>query len=93
MVAERTSCCRANPNQMRLFPHVGAYRLTWSLRALMPRRSRWRAAQFDTIRLRLIKLAVRIEVLKTQVRLHLPRATPHQALFALLLTRMPRLSI
>ena len=59
---------------MRLFPHVGAYRLTWSLRALMPRRSRWRVAQFDTIRLRLVKLAVRIEVLKMQVRLHLPGA-------------------
>jgi len=93
LAADRTSCCRASANQMRLFLHVGAYWLMWSLRALMPRRSRWRAAQFDTIRLRLIKLAVRIEVLKTQVRLHLPRATPHQALFALLLTRMPRLSI
>jgi hypothetical protein len=64
----------------------------WSLRTLTPRRSRWRVAQFDTLRLRLIKLAVRIEVLKTKVRLHLPRATPDQALFALLLTRMPRLS-
>jgi hypothetical protein len=65
----------------------------WSLRTLMPRRSRWRVAQFDKLRLRLIKLAVRIEVLKTKVRLHLPRATPDQVLFALLLTRMPRLSI
>jgi hypothetical protein len=65
----------------------------WSLRTLMPRRSRWRVAQLDTLRLRLIKLAVRIEVLKTKVRLHLPRATPDQDLFALLLTRMPRLSI
>ena len=59
----------------------------------MPRRSRWRVAQFDTIQLRLIKLAVRIEVLKTQVRLHLPKAMPDQAIFALLLTRMPRLNI
>jgi hypothetical protein len=55
--------------------------------------SHWRVAQFDTLRLRLIKLAVRIEVLKTKVRLHLPRATPDQALFTLLLTCMPRLSI
>ena len=78
---------------MRLFLHVGAYWLMWSLRNLMPRRSRWRGAQFDTIRLRLLKLAVRIEVLKTQVRLHLPKATPDQTIFALLLTRMPRLSI
>ena len=65
----------------------------WSLRSLMPRRSRWRSAQFDTIRLRLLKLAVRIEVLKPQVHLHLPKATPDQAICALLLTRMPRLSI
>jgi hypothetical protein len=50
-------------------------------------------AQFDTIRLRLLKLAVRIEVLKTQVRLHLPMATPDQAIFAMVLTRMPRLTI
>ncbi len=59
----------------------------------MSRCSRWRVAQYDTLRLRLIKLAVRIEVLKTKVRLHLPRATPDQDLFALLLTRMQRLSI
>jgi len=65
----------------------------WSLRTLMPRRSRWRVAQFDTLRLRLIKLAVRIEVLRMQVRLHLPKATPDQAIFTLLLTRMPRLSL
>ncbi len=73
--ADRTSCCRASANQFRLFLHVGAYWLMWSLRTLIPRRSRRRVAQFDTLRLRLIKLAVRIEVLKTKVRLHLPRAT------------------
>ena len=50
-------------------------------------------AGHGTLRLRLIKLAVRIEALKTKVRLHLPRAAPDQALFGLLLTRMPRLSI
>ena len=93
LAADRTSCCRASANQMRLFLHVGAYWLMWSLRSLTPRRSRWRAAQFDTIRLRLTKLAVRIEVLRTQVRLHLPQATPDQAILALLLTRMPRLVV
>jgi hypothetical protein len=93
LAADRTSCCRASANQTRLFLHVGAYWLMWSLRTLTPRRSRWRATQFDTIRLRLIKLAVRIEVLKTQVRLHLPQVMPDQALFALLLARMPRLVV
>jgi len=28
-----------------------------------------------------------------EIRLHLPRATPDQAIFTMLLTRMPRLSI
>jgi hypothetical protein len=93
LAADRTSCCRASANQMRLFLHVGAYWLMWSLRALMPRRSSWRVAQFDTLRLRLIKLAVRVHVLKRQIRLHLPRATPDQAIFALVLTRMSRLIV
>ncbi len=93
LAADRTSCCRAAANQTRLFLHVGAYWLMWSLRTLMPRRSRWRIAQFDTLRLRLIKLAVRIDVLKTQVRLHLPKAMPDQAIFTLLLTRISRLSL
>jgi Transposase DDE domain group 1 len=93
LAADRTSCCRASANQMRLFLHVGAYWLMWSLRSLMPRRSWWRATQFDTLRLRLIKIAARVEVLKRQVRLHLPRATPNQAIFALLLSRLPRLVV
>ena len=93
LAADRTSCCRSSANQLRLYLHVGAYWLMWSLRTLLPRRSRWRVAQFDTLRLRLINLAVRIEVFKRKVRLHLPPATPDQALFALLLTRMPRLTI
>ena len=93
LAADRTSCCRASANQTRLFLHVGAYWLMWSLCTLTPRRSRWRVAQFDTIRLRLIKLAVRIKAMKTQVRLHLPQSTPDQALFALLLARMPRLVV
>lgn len=78
---------------MRLFLHVGAYWLMWSLRRLMPRRSSWRIVQFDTLRLRLLKLAARVEVLKRCLRLHLPRATPDQASFVLALTRMPRLTI
>ena len=89
LAADRTSCCRASANQFRLFLHVGAYWLMWSLRTPMPRRSRWRMAQFDTLRLRPIKLAVRIEGLKTKVRLHSLRATPDQALFALLLSIPP----
>jgi hypothetical protein len=93
LAADRTSCCRATANQMRLFLHLGAYWLMWSLRAVMPRRSSWRVAQFDTLRLRLLKLAARVEVLKRKLRLHLPRATPDQAIFAWALARLPRLLI
>jgi hypothetical protein len=91
LAAHRTSCCRAAANQMRLFLHMGAYWLMWSLRAAMPRRSSWRVAQFDTLRLRLLKLATRVEVLKRKVRLHLPQATPDQPIFACVLTRLPRM--
>ena len=65
----------------------------WSFRALMPRRSRWRGIQFDTLRLRLIKLAVRVETLKKSIRLHLPRSMPDQAIFAYALARTSRLVI
>jgi hypothetical protein len=91
LAADRTSCCRAAANQMRLFLHLGAYWLMWSLRAAMPRRSFWRTAQFDTLRLRLIKLAARVEMLKRKLRLHLPRSAPNQTIFACVLTRLPRM--
>ena len=80
-------------DQMHLFLHGGAYWLTWGLRSLMPRRSFWRVAQFDMGRLRSIKPAVRIEALKTQARLHLPRIMPDHANFAWMLNRMPRLTL
>ncbi|MBW4021777.1 MAG: hypothetical protein HIU92_01340 [Proteobacteria bacterium] len=43
------------------------------------------------MRLRLIKLAARVEVLKRKVRLHLPRSTPKQPFFACVLARLPRM--
>ena len=91
LAADRTSCTRATANQLRLFLHLGAYWLMWSLRSLMPKRSTWRVAQFDTLRLRLVKLAARVVELKTRVMLHLPCACPDQAILRLVLERLPRL--
>jgi Transposase DDE domain group 1 len=71
--------------------HTAAYWLLWSLRSLMPKRSTWHVAQFDTLRLRLVKLAARVVELKTRVLLHLPSACPYQAVLRLALGRMPRL--
>ena len=57
----------------------------------MPKHSVWRVMQFDTLRLRLIKLAARVIELKTQVKIHLRSSTPDQAIFAMLLDRLPHL--
>ena len=92
LAADRTSCCRATANQFRLMLHTGAYWLLWSLRSLMPKRSTWRVAQFDTLRLRLVKLATRVVALKTRVMLHLPSAYPDKAILRLALERLPRLA-
>jgi hypothetical protein len=91
LAADRTSCSRATANQFRLMLHTGAYWLLWALRSLMPRRSTWRVAQFDTLRLRLVKLATRVVALKTKVMLHLPTACPDKPILRFALERMPRL--
>ena len=93
LAADRTSCPKATANQFRLFLHAGAYWLLWSLRALMPKRSSWRVAQFDTLRLRLIKTAARIVEMKTKIKIHLPTSAPDQAVWHLALGRLPRLII
>ena len=91
LAADRTSCSKASANQLRLMLHTGAYWLLWSLRSLMPKRSTWRVAQFNTLRLRLVKLAACIVALKTRVMLHLPSACLDQAIMRLALERLPRL--
>ncbi len=91
LAADRTSCSRATANQFRLLLHTAAYWLMWSLRNLMPKRSTWRVAQFDTLRLRLLKIAAQVVTLKTRVMLHLPSACPYQSVLRLALGRMPRL--
>src|SRR5215469_9838507 len=91
LAADRTSCHEAEANQFRLFLHAGAYWLLWSMRRLMPKRSIWRVMQFDTLRLRLIKLASRMIERKTQIKIQLPSIAPDQAIFAVLLDRLPRL--
>jgi hypothetical protein len=92
LAADRTSCHAAEANQFRLFLHAGAYWLLWSMRRVMPKRSAWRVMQFDTLRLRLVKLAARVVELKTQLKIHLPSSAPDQAIFAMLLSRLPRLT-
>ena len=92
LAADRTSCTRATANQFRLFLHAGAYWLMWGLRTAMPRRSTWRVAQFDTLRLRLIKVAARVVEMKTRISLHLPTAYPFQPIMRVVMAQIPRLA-
>ena len=78
-------------NQLRLFLHAGAHWLMWGLRTAMPKRSIWRTVQFDTLRLRLIKIAARVTELKTLIRVQWPTACACQQVFRIALDRIPRL--
>ena len=92
LAADRTSCMKASANQLRLFLHAGAYWLMWGLRQSMPRRSMWRVAQFDTLRLRLIKIAARVVEMKTMIRVHLPSSCCGQDILRFALEKIPRLA-
>ena len=91
LASDRTSCRKATANQFRLLIHTAAYWLLLSLRGLAPRTSFWRDAQFDTIRLCLIKVAARVTEMVTRIKVALPSAFPHQAGFATLAGRIVKL--
>ena len=76
--SDRTSCHRWEANQFRLFLHSGAYWLLHQLRQAAPRRSLWRKATFETLRRAFLKIAVRIEELKSRIRIALPSAYPYR---------------
>lgn len=84
LASDRTSCTKASANQMRLMLHSCAYWLWWTLRAACPKRSPWRRAQFDTLRLHLVKLAATIVEKKTRIVMTLPASCPRQSLIRLL---------
>jgi len=91
LASDRTSCTQATANQFRLLIHTAAYWLMLSLRGLAPRTSFWRDAQFDTIRLCLIKVAGRVTEMVTRIKIALPTAYPYQVGFADLAGRLAKL--
>ena len=80
--SDRTSCHRWQASQFRLFLHMGAYWLLHGLRRFAPRKSPWRGATFATLRATFLKIAARIEELKSRVTIALPSAYPHKAMLA-----------
>ena len=91
LASDRTSCTKATANQFRLLIHTAAYWLLHTLRGLAPKTSFWRDAQFDTLRLALIKVAARVTELKTRIKVALPTCYPHQQSWVLLAGRAAKL--
>ena len=91
LASDRTSCSKATANQFRLLVHTAAYWLLHTLRGLAPKASFWREAQFDTIRLALIKVAARVTELATRIKVALPSSYPYQDSLALLSARAAKL--
>jgi hypothetical protein len=90
LASDRTSCTRATANQFRLVLHTAAYWLLHTLRGLAPKRSFWRAAQLDTIRLALIKVVGRVSELASRIELALPSDHPRRDSLTLLAIRAAR---
>lgn len=74
--SDRASCYKATANQFRLFLHSAAYMLMHALRERMLAGTELADAQFDTIRLRLLKCAARVEVSVRRIIFHLPQHFP-----------------
>ena len=80
----RSIIAKLHVNQMRLMIHHCAYWLMWTLQAACPKRSRWRRAQFDTLRLHLIKVVATVVEKKSRIVMSLSAKRPHQSLFRFL---------
>ena len=72
--SDRTSCCHFEANQFRVFLHSIAYVLLHSLRQKYLSHTQFAVAQFDTIRLKLLKIGARVRARRD----HAERETGHQ---------------
>jgi len=87
LASDRTSCRDPRANQFRLILHTAAYWLMLDMRKAVPGRSPLFRAEFATLRLHLIKIAARVIEGTARIRISLPSACPHAALFRHLVGR------
>jgi len=76
LYSDRTSCSSFGANQFRLFLHSIAYVLLHTFRRTCLKGTQFATAQFDTIRIRLLKIGARVRQLSKTVRIHLPTSYP-----------------
>ena len=88
LFADRTSCHRWWPNQLRLLLAGLAYVLMAAIRRLALAGTDMARAQCGTIRLKLLKIGAVITRNTRRLRFHLSSACPDQALFRLVAARL-----
>ena len=88
LASDRTSCRDPKANQFRLILHTAAYWLLLTMRDAAPKRSPLRSAEFNTLRLRLIKIAARVVEGVARIRIFLPTACPERDIFRALAGRL-----
>lgn len=76
LLSDRTSCCRFEANQFRLFLHSIAYVLLHAFREKHLKKTQFANAQFNTIQKRLLKIGARIRQLSTKIKISLPSSFP-----------------
>lgn len=87
--ADRLSCSSFKANFFRLLLHAAAYRLMFALRQeLAPLSETLHKAQFDTLRLRLLKVAAEVKESARRILVRLPEAFPFAEVFCQLARRL-----
>ena len=81
LASDRTSCHSAIANQIRLMLTTAAFWLMHTVRAAIPEGHALARAEFHTIRLRLLKIAVRVVEHASRIRAHLPASCVEKTLF------------
>jgi hypothetical protein len=81
LASDRTSCRSPLANQMRLILHTAAYWLMRTLRDAIPQPQPLASGEFSTLRLRLLKVAVRVRETTSRIRLAFAANCPDAELF------------
>ena len=76
LASDRTSCSSFEANQFRLFLHSIVYILMHAFREKHLKNTAFAKAQFNTIRMKLLKIGARVYRLKTKIKIHLPESFP-----------------
>jgi hypothetical protein len=81
LASDRTSCRSPLANQMRLILHTAAYWLMRTLRDAIPEPQPLASGEFSTLRMRLLKVAVRVRETASRIRLAFAANCPDAELF------------